>query len=83
MQLLKKLKEVVVDIEKEYDVSESIREAPLQPLLIFPLHLKKNEPDLLISYVNQSLRTALDGMMELDGFSFGIEAPEGLQPKRT
>ena len=25
--------------------------------------------------------TATDGMKELDGFSFGIEAPEGLQPK--
>ena len=79
MQLLKKLKEVVVDIEKEYDVSESIREAPLQPLLIFPLHLEENEPYLLISYVNQSLRTVSNSMKELDGFSFGIEAPEGLQ----
>ena len=25
---------------------------------------------------------ALDGMIEIDGFTFGVEAPEELQPKR-
>ena len=31
MQLLKKMKEVVIDIEKEFGVSESIKEAPFKP----------------------------------------------------
>ena len=56
-------------------------EAPSKPSLIFPLPVEENDPDSLISYVNQSLITASDGMKELDGFSFGIKAPEGPQPK--
>ena len=43
--------------------------------------MKESDPDSLISYVNQSLMTDTDGMKELDGFSFGLKAPEGLQPK--
>ena len=56
-------------------------EAPLKPSLIFPLFWGESDHGLLISYVNQSLMTASDGMKELDGFSFGIKAPNGLQPK--
>ena len=77
----KELKESVVDIEKEYGVSESMGEAPLKPLLIFPLSVQDSDANLLISNVNQSLMKASDGMKELDGFSFGIKAPNGLQPK--
>ena len=55
-------------------------EASLKPLLIIPLHVEESDSDSLISYVNQSLMTA-NGMKELDGFSFGIKAPEELQPK--
>ena len=55
MQLPKKeLQEVVVDKEKEYGVSESMKEAPLNSSLIFPLPLKESDLPLLISYVNQS-----------------------------
>ena len=68
-------------MEKEYSVSELMGEASLKPLLIFPLPLGENGHDSLILYVNQSSMRALDGMKELDGFSFGIKAPEGLQPK--
>ena len=77
----KELKEVVVDIEKEYDVSESMGEVPLKPLLISPLPLEESDHDSLISYVNYSLMKATYGMKELDGFSFGITATKGLQPK--
>ena len=45
MQLLKKLKEVVVDIEKEYYVSKSMGEAPLKHSLIFSIPLKESGPD--------------------------------------
>ena len=79
----KELKEVVVDIKKEYDVSESMGEAPLKPLFIFPLPVDKSDPDLLISYLNQSLMTASDGMKERDEFSFGIKAPEELDASNS
>ena len=39
------------------------------------------DPNLLISYVNSSLMTASDNIKDMDGFNFGIKAPEGLQPK--
>ena len=55
-------------------------EAPSKTSLIFPLPVEESDPDLLISYVHQSLMTASDCMKDLDGFSFGIKAPEGLQP---
>ena len=77
----KGLKKVFVDTEKEYNVSESMGEAPLKPSLIFSLPLKEYDPDLLILYVHQFLMKASDGMKELDGFSFDIKTPEGLQPK--
>ena len=66
----KELKEVVVDIEKEYE-----------PSLMFPLDLEESDPDSLISYVNQLFMRASDGMKQLDGFSFGVKAPKGLQQK--
>ena len=69
----KELKEVVVDIEKTYNNFESMGEAPIKPMFIFPLSLEQSDHDLLMSYVNQSLITASDGMKELDGFSFGIK----------
>ena len=53
----------------------------MQLLLIFPLPLEESDLDLLISYVNQSLMIASCGTKELNGFSFGITAPKGLQPK--
>ena len=56
-------------------------EAPSKLILIFPIPVEENDPDSLISYVNQSLMTATDGMKELDGFCFCIKVPEGLQPK--
>ena len=39
------LKKVVVDIEKEYHVSESMGEAPLKTSLIFPLPAKVSDND--------------------------------------
>ena len=51
-------------------------------MLIFPLPIEDRDPDLLISYVDQSWMRESDGMKELDGFSFGIKAPEELQPKK-
>ena len=51
----KELTEVVLDFEKEYNVDESMGEAPLKPLLIFPLSLEENGHDSLILYVNQLL----------------------------
>ena len=65
----KKLKEVVVDIEKEYGVSESMGEAPSKPSLTFLLSMEMSDSESLISYVNYSLITASDGMMESDRFS--------------
>ena len=56
---LKALKEVVLDIEKEYGVSDSIRKTPSKPPLIFPLPVEVSDPDLLISYVNQSWMTGV------------------------
>ena len=56
----KELKEFVVDFEKEYDVLESMGEAPLKSLLIFPLSLEESDLDSLTSYVNQSLMTVSD-----------------------
>ena len=70
------MKEVVVDIEKEYGVSESMGDTPSKPSLFLPLSVEQSDPDLLISFVNQSLMTASDGVKDLDGFSFGIKAPE-------
>ena len=66
----KELKEVVVDIEKEYVVFESMGEAPLKPLLIFPLPVEESD----ISYVKQSLMKASNHMKEMDGFSFGLKS---------
>ena len=77
----KEMKENVVDIEKEYGVSQYGR-STIEALLIIPLPVKESDHDLLISYVNQSLMKTSDDMKELDGFCFGIKAPEGLQPKR-
>ena len=77
----KELKEKAVDIEMKYNVSESMGEAPLKPLLTFSLTVEESDPDLLISYFNQSLMRASNGMKELDGFSFGVKPSEGLQPK--
>ena len=51
-------------------------EAPSKPSLIFPLPVKESDPDSSISYVNQSLMTASDGMKVLS-----IKAPEELQQK--
>ena len=73
--------EVIIDIKKEYGISEVIGDTPSKPSIIFPLSVEESDPDSLISYVNQPLMTASDGMKELDGFSFGIKAPEELQPK--
>ena len=56
-------------------------EAQLKFLLIFQLPVEESDTDSLTSYVHQSSMTASDGIKELDGFSFGIKAPEGLQPK--
>ena len=50
--------------------------------LLFQLPVKESDTDSLISYVNEALVTASDGMKELYGFSYGIKAPEGLQPNR-
>ena len=57
-------------------------EVPLKTLFIFLLPLEGSDHVLLISYVNQSFMTSSDGMKGLDGLSFVIKAPEGLQPKR-
>ena len=56
-------------------------DTPSKPSLIFPLPVEESDPDSLISSVNQSLMTASAGTKELDGFSFGIKAPEDLQAK--
>ena len=77
----KTFKENEIDVEKEYSVSESVGEAKSKCSLIFPLPVEESDHDLLILYINQSLMTATYGMMELNGFSFGMKAPEGLQPK--
>ena len=61
------LKEVVVDIEKEHDVSNAEEEASLKNSLIFLIPLKKSNPDSLISYVDLSLMRASDGTKKLDG----------------
>ena len=66
----KELKEDVVDSKKEYGVFESMGEVPLKPLLIFSLHVKESDHDLLIFFVDQSLMTASDGIKKLDGFNF-------------
>ena len=64
------MKEVVLDIEKKYGVTESVREAPSKPSLIFPLPVDKSDSDSLISYVNQSLMTSSDGTKEVEWISF-------------
>ena len=48
----KELKEVVLDIEKEYGDSESMGEVSLKPLLIFPLPVEESDHGLLILYVD-------------------------------
>ena len=73
--------EVVIDLKKKYDLSETMGEAPSKHSLIFPISVKESDLDSLISYVNQSMMTASDGMKELDGSSFGKKIPEELQPK--
>ena len=82
MQVLKK------NLKKMYFILERNRvflnqwETHHQSLhLIFSSPVEESDPDSLISNENQSLMTASDGMKELDGFSFGIKAPEELQPK--
>ena len=60
---------------------ESMGAALSKHSLIFSLPVKESDSDLLISYVNQSLMIASNVINELDGFSFGINAPKGLQPK--
>ena len=71
----------VIDIKKEYGSSETMGDEPSKPSLIFPTPVEASNLDSLISYVNQSLMTASDGMEELDGLSFGTKTPEALQPK--
>ena len=58
--------EVLLDAEKEYSVSETIRETPLKPSLIFPIPVEESNTESLISYVNQSSITASDVMKVLD-----------------
>ena len=70
---------VVIDSKNDYGVSELMREAPSKPTLNFSILVGENNPKLLISYLNQSLMTASDGMKELDGSSFGTKIPEELQ----
>ena len=65
----KELKEVTVDTEKEYSVSESMGCAQLKPLLIFSLPMEESDPYSFISFVNQSLMMALDSIKKWDGFS--------------
>ena len=70
----KEVKEIIVDIEKEYNVSESMGN--------WFFHFVLRRVILIYwSYVNQSVISASDRMKDLDGFSFGIKAPEELQPK--
>ena len=71
----------VVDNDKEYVVSEVMGEAPLKPLLTFPIPLKESGPISLTLYLNKSLMRASDGMKELDTFTFGVKLTEGRQPK--
>ena len=73
--------EVLIDIKKEYGLSDTMGEAPSKPSLIFPIPVEESGTDSLISYVNQSLMTASDGMKKLDVLSFGAKLPEELQPK--
>ena len=72
MELLKKSKGVAVDVEKEYGVPNSVRESPLKHSLIFPIPWEESCSDSLISFVNQSLMRASDGMKELDVLSFCV-----------
>ena len=58
-----------------------MEETPSKPSLIFPLPVEESDPDLLISYVQQLLMSASEGMKELDWFSFDAKAPKWLQPK--
>ena len=57
-------------------------EALSKASLIFTLPVEESDPDSLISYTNQSLMTVSDDMKELDGFCFGIKAPEDVQQIR-
>ena len=74
----KESKEVAVDIEKKYDVSEEKEEAPLKASLIFSISLEDSAPDPLILYANQSLMRV---MKVMDRFSFGVKPNERLHPK--
>ena len=58
-----------------------MEEAPLKSSFIFLIPVEESNPDSFISYVNQSLMTALNGMKELNGSSFGTKTSEELQPK--
>ena len=51
--------EFVIDVEKEYVVSETIGEVPSKLSLISPIPVKESNLDSLISYVNQSLIISL------------------------
>ena len=72
------MKEFEVYIEKEYDVSESMVEAPLKPSLTFPIPLKVSDANSLISYLKKLLMRVSNGMKELDGFTFGVKPSEGM-----
>ena len=41
--------EVVIDLKKEYGLSETMGEAPSKPSLIFTIPVKEIDPDSLIS----------------------------------
>ena len=69
------------DLKKECGLSETMREAPTKPSLIFPTPVEESNSDLLISYENQSFIAASDDMKELNGSSYGMKTPEELQPK--
>ena len=43
--------------------------------------LEGSDPNSLVLYVSHSLMRTSGGMKELDGYTFGVKAPEGLQPK--
>ena len=66
MPLLKKNPKRLQPTLKRIDVSEAKEKAPLKGSLIFPIYLEERDPDLLISYANQSSMMASDSKKELD-----------------
>ena len=44
--------EAVIDLKKEYGLSETMGESPTKSSLIFPIPVKKIDPDLRILYIN-------------------------------